>query len=175
MKKFKNLVIGGIETKIFNLILITVVLLAAAFFLVSTNRTVMLSRLTAETSARQQESISEITGAVMDQVVQDRKDQPISSIVRALHDEALEIRDEDVRVCRMIGKYGLTLVKPGDGLLTHCNAGKLAAIRYGTATAPMYLGHEQGYNFKIYCAGLNLIPALICARTSCDFICAPGY
>ena len=87
----------------------------------------------------------------MDQVVQDRKDQPISSIVRALHDEALEIRDEDVRVCRMIGKYGLTLVKPGDGLLTHCNAGKLAAIRYGTATAPMYLGHEQGYNFKIYC------------------------
>ena len=42
-------------------------------------------------------------------------------------------------------------MKPGDGLLTHCNAGQLATVRYGTATAPMYLGHEEGYGFRIYC------------------------
>ena len=54
-------------------------------------------------------------------------------------------------VCRSIGKYGLSLVKPGDGLLTHCNAGQLATVKYGTATAPMYLGQEKGYHFKIYC------------------------
>ena len=45
----------------------------------------------------------------------------------------------------------LSLLKPGYGLLTHCNAGQLATSRYGTATAAMYLGHERGYGFHIYC------------------------
>ena len=89
--------------------------------------------------------------ARMDRIVQAHKDQPLSDIVKALHDEAITIRDEDIQVCRSIGRYGLSLVKPGDGLLTHCNAGQLATVKYGTATAPMYLGHEQGYDFKIYC------------------------
>jgi methylthioribose-1-phosphate isomerase len=53
-------------------------------------------------------------------------------------------------VCKTIGEYGLSLLKPGDGLLTHCNAGQLATSKYGTATAPMYLGHERGYHFKIF-------------------------
>ena len=66
-------------------------------------------------------------------------------------DEAVAIREEDIRVCRSIGRYGLSLLKPGDGLLTHCNAGQLATVKYGTATAPMYLGHEENYHFKIYC------------------------
>lgn len=87
----------------------------------------------------------------MEQVVKDCKGIPLSDIVTALHDEAVAIRDEDISVCRSIGKYGLSLVEPGYGLLTHCNAGQLAAVKYGTATAPMYLGHEQGYDFKIYC------------------------
>ncbi|MBQ9156953.1 MAG: S-methyl-5-thioribose-1-phosphate isomerase [Eubacterium sp.] len=87
----------------------------------------------------------------MEQVVIANRDQPVKDIVAALHDEALAIREEDIKVCHAIGTYGLSLVNPGDGLLTHCNAGQLATIRYGTATAPMYLGHEQGYNFKIYC------------------------
>ena len=68
MRKFKNLVIGGIESKIFNLIVITVVLLATAFLLVSTNRTSMLSQLTTETSMRQQEATSEIISETMSQV-----------------------------------------------------------------------------------------------------------
>ena len=86
----------------------------------------------------------------MDKVCLENKEKPLDEIIKALHDEAVEIRDEDVWVCRSIGEYGLSLVKPGDGLLTHCNAGKLAAVKYGTATAPMYLGQERGYNFRIY-------------------------
>lgn len=87
----------------------------------------------------------------MDRLVQAKKEDSVAEIVRALHDEAIRIREEDITVCKAIGKYGLTLVKPGDGLLTHCNAGQLATVRYGTATAPMYLGHEKGYGFSIYC------------------------
>ena len=41
-------------------------------------------------------------------------------------------------------------MNPGDGLLTHCNAGQLATVKYGTATAPMYLGQERGYHFRIF-------------------------
>lgn len=87
----------------------------------------------------------------MENVILALKDQPIPAIKEALHKEAIAIRDEDIRVCKAIGINGLALVKPGDGLLTHCNAGQLATVRYGTATAPMYLGQEQNYNFKIYC------------------------
>ena len=74
----------------------------------------------------------------------------IPDILDALQKEALEIKAEDIRVCKAIGEYGLSLVKPGDGILTHCNAGQLATCKYGTATAPIYLGHERGYNFKVH-------------------------
>ena len=86
----------------------------------------------------------------MEGVVLANSDKSVAQIKELLHDEALKIRDEDIEVCRKIGEYGLELVKPGDGLLTHCNAGKLCAVRYGTATAPMYLGAQRGYNFRIY-------------------------
>lgn len=71
-------------------------------------------------------------------------------LLDTLKDEAVAIKDEDIWVCKTIGEYGLSLVKPGDGILTHCNAGQLATCKYGTATAPIYLGHEKGYNFKVY-------------------------
>ncbi len=64
--------------------------------------------------------------------------------------EAQNIWEEDIRVCRSIGEYGLGLVRPGAGILTHCNAGRLATVRYGTATAPIYLGQERGYGFHVY-------------------------
>ncbi|MBE7722199.1 S-methyl-5-thioribose-1-phosphate isomerase [Lacrimispora indolis] len=86
----------------------------------------------------------------MEQVVLKNKEKTIPEIVELLHKEAVEIREEDIWVCRMIGEYGLSLVKPGDGLLTHCNAGQLATVKYGTATAPMYLGQEKGYGFRIF-------------------------
>ena len=59
-------------------------------------------------------------------------------------------RQEDIRVCKTIGEFGLTLVKPGDGILTHCNAGQLATSKYGTATASIYLGEERGYHFHVF-------------------------
>lgn len=74
----------------------------------------------------------------------------ISYVVQKLHDEAVAIQEEDIWTCKMIGEYGLSLLKPGDGILTHCNAGQLATSKYGTATAPIYLGHEKGYNFKVF-------------------------
>ncbi len=74
----------------------------------------------------------------------------VEEVKEILHKEALAIRDEDIEVCRKIGENGLTLVKPGDGILTHCNAGQLATVKYGTATAPIYLGQERGYHFHVF-------------------------
>ncbi len=86
----------------------------------------------------------------MEDVVKNNMDKTPAEIKQLLHDESVAIHDEDIWVCKQIGEYGLSLVKPGDGLLTHCNAGQLACVKYGTATAPMYLGHERGYNFKVF-------------------------
>ncbi len=79
-----------------------------------------------------------------------REGKGLSEIIELLHREAVKIKEEDIQVCRSIGEYGLGLVKPGDGILTHCNAGRLAACRYGTATAPIYLGQERGYHFRVF-------------------------
>ena len=69
----------------------------------------------------------------------------------ALQKEAIAIRDEDIWVCKKIGEYGVELIKDGDGVLTHCNAGKLATVRYGTATSPIYVAKERGMNLRVYC------------------------
>ncbi|MCR4675375.1 MAG: S-methyl-5-thioribose-1-phosphate isomerase [Lachnospiraceae bacterium] len=71
--------------------------------------------------------------------------------VEALKDESIAIRDEDIFVCKRIGEYGVTLLKDGDGVLTHCNAGKLATVRYGTATSPIYVAKEKGLHIRVYC------------------------
>lgn len=86
----------------------------------------------------------------MEKVTLANEKEGIEVILRKLHQEATQIHDEDIEVCKKIGGYGLTLMKPNDGILTHCNAGKLATVQYGTATAPMYLAHEKGYNLKIF-------------------------
>jgi len=86
----------------------------------------------------------------MDRLCRSMNGSAIPQILDALRKEALEIKAEDIRVCKAIGGYGLSLVKPGDGILTHCNAGQLATCKYGTATAPIYLGHEKGYNFRVF-------------------------
>jgi methylthioribose-1-phosphate isomerase len=72
------------------------------------------------------------------------------NILAALRQEADAIRLEDERTCRAIGEHSLSLLEPGWGLLTHCNAGALATARYGTALAPVYLGSERGYDFKVF-------------------------
>ncbi len=73
-----------------------------------------------------------------------------AGIVSAMKEEAVRIREEDISVCRRIGEHGLKILKKGQGILTHCNAGRLAAVEYGTATAPIYVGHEQGYGFRVF-------------------------
>ena len=108
----------------------------------------------------------------MEKVVLDNTNKPISEITALLHDEAEIIREEDIQVCRKIGENGLTLVKDGDGILTHCNAGQLATVRYGTALAPIHLGHERGYRFKVYANETR--PLLQGARLTAYELCENG-
>ena len=71
MKKFKNLVIGGIQQKVFNLVLVTILLLIAAYTAVIVYQSSSLKKLTAETNLRQKEAIAEISETTMDAVVAD--------------------------------------------------------------------------------------------------------
>lgn len=74
----------------------------------------------------------------------------IDSCISCLREEAYLIQNEDIDICKKIGECGLQFIKPGYGILTHCNAGQLATSKYGTATAPIYLAHEKGYDIKAY-------------------------
>ncbi len=67
-----------------------------------------------------------------------------------LIEKAISIHKEDIEMCRKISEYGLSLLKDGDSLLTHCNAGALATSKYGTGLGPILLGKEKGYNFKVF-------------------------
>lgn len=64
--------------------------------------------------------------------------------------EAEAIRREDEAACYAMGEYGLSLLEPGMGILTHCNAGTIATAKYGTCLAPIYLGTERGYEFRVF-------------------------
>lgn len=86
----------------------------------------------------------------MESVVTAHRDNTVSAIVELLGAEAMAIQKEDIQMCRQISEYGLSLLKDGDGILTHCNAGPLATSRYGTAIGPMLLGNEQGMKFKVF-------------------------
>lgn len=78
------------------------------------------------------------------------ENKTLDEIKEALLDESEKILREDQAMCKAIGEYGLSLLEPKMGLLTHCNAGGLATSGYGTALAPMYLGHQKGYDFKVF-------------------------
>ena len=108
----------------------------------------------------------------MAKIVQNNRCQGVEAVKALLKDEAVKIRDEDVAACRKIGEFGLTLIKDGDGILTHCNAGQLATVKYGTALAPVHLGRERGFNFKVYTDETR--PLLQGARLSAFELCAAG-
>ena len=74
----------------------------------------------------------------------------IPTLKTELIQEAKRINQENIEMSQKIGEYGVTLLHEGDGILTHCNAGYLACLGYGTATAPMYLAHEQGMHIHVY-------------------------
>ncbi len=86
----------------------------------------------------------------MDECVKWNKEKAVEDIKLELLKESHKIKEEDTWVCRSIGEYGLTLLNPGMGILTHCNAGQLATSKYGTALAPIYVGQEKGYNLKVF-------------------------
>lgn len=83
-------------------------------------------------------------------VVSANADRSNAELVALLHDESIAIHNEDIEMCCRISEYGLSLVKPGDGILTHCNAGPLATSKYGTAIGPVLLGKERGIDFKVF-------------------------
>ncbi len=73
-----------------------------------------------------------------------------AAIKEGLLQEAIVIQSEDEATNRAIGEHALSLFEDGYGVLTHCNAGGLATARYGTATAPMYLAKEKGWNLRVF-------------------------
>ncbi len=103
----------------------------------------------------------------MEKVLTSSGEADVAKLKALLHDEALAIRDEDIAVCRAIGENGFALIKDAEGVLTHCNAGKLAAVRYGTALAPVYIAEEKGKKLKVFSDETR--PLLQGARlTSCE-------
>ena len=86
----------------------------------------------------------------MDGVVVKNAGRPIPEILDALKNEALAIHREDMEMCRAISEYGLELIKDGDGILTHCNAGPLATSRYGTGLGTLFLAKERGMTLRVY-------------------------
>lgn len=86
----------------------------------------------------------------MEQVVLANKTLPVENIISLLGEECEKIQYEDLEMCRAISEYGLSLLKEGDGILTHCNAGPLATSRYGTALGPLFLGKERGMEFHVF-------------------------
>jgi methylthioribose-1-phosphate isomerase len=82
------------------------------------------------------------------------EDEKIALALRA----ADSIADEDAEHCRMIGQHGLALIQQiaetkgnkAVNVLTHCNAGWLAFVDYGSATAPIYAGHERGLPLHVW-------------------------
>ncbi|MBM4371174.1 MAG: S-methyl-5-thioribose-1-phosphate isomerase [Deltaproteobacteria bacterium] len=69
---------------------------------------------------------------------------------RALDAEAEAIRDGDLESCRAIGRFGGPLVRDGEGILTHCNAGALATAGYGTALGVIRAAHEAGTRMRVF-------------------------
>ena len=80
-----------------------------------------------------------------------------ADVVSVLAREAQAICDEDVEISRGIGRHGLEIIRSvaaeKDGpvnVLTHCNAGSLATINWGTATAPVYFAHQEGIDVHVW-------------------------
>lgn len=82
----------------------------------------------------------------------------VDAKVQAARQTARDIADEDVEFCRRLGEHGVTIIeeisqrKNGDvvNILTHCNAGWLAFVDYGSATAPIYAAHDRGIKVHIW-------------------------
>ena len=94
----------------------------------------------------------------LDQMLAAVRNRPRGERLAAAFERAKQISDEDVAINQAIGRHGLKLIeeiatrKQGArvNVLTHCNAGFLAAVDLGTATAPIYLAHDKGVNVHVF-------------------------
>lgn len=75
---------------------------------------------------------------------------PYAEKLAALEAEAVAIHQEDAAANRRLGEHLLSLLKDGDGVLTHCNAGALATSAYGTALSVFYLAQERGVKLHVF-------------------------
>ena len=73
-----------------------------------------------------------------------------AAVLEALYERAVAIQEEDIAMCTAISRYGASLLKDGDGVLTHCNAGPLATSRYGTAQGALLMAAEEGKNIHVF-------------------------
>jgi S-methyl-5-thioribose-1-phosphate isomerase len=78
------------------------------------------------------------------------KEKSIQGKISLAKEEAEKIADEDVETCKKIGEYGNKLIKNGYKILTHCNAGALAAVDYGTALSPIRFAHNEGKKIFVF-------------------------
>ena len=86
----------------------------------------------------------------MEKVAEDNSKRPPDEIKKVLLKEALRIIDHDKKSCRTMARYGAGLIKSGDTILTHCNAGGLATADYGTALGVLFEAKKQGKKIKVY-------------------------
>ena len=94
-------------------------------------------------------NLSWAIGEMMD-VARARLQEPREALLDALYQKAVAIHEDDIAKCKAISEYGLSLLKEGDGVLTHCNAGPLATSRYGTAQGPFLLAAERGMHIRVF-------------------------
>lgn len=76
--------------------------------------------------------------------------QDVAQIQEALVAEAEAIALEDIEINKRMGEHGAELISDGDNILTHCNAGALATVDFGTALAPIRVAHAQGKRVHVY-------------------------
>jgi len=86
----------------------------------------------------------------MKRVASEHRDKGVPAIKQALLKEALLMIKEDDRVCRAIGKHGAALLRSGDRVITHCNAGGLATAMYGTALSVLFAAAAQGKKIAVF-------------------------
>ncbi len=86
----------------------------------------------------------------MKRVAEAHRGKELNAIREILKAEAIRIEEEDLAICRAIGKNGAALIKDNATILTHCNAGGLATAGYGTALGVIRAAHEAGKKIQVF-------------------------
>ncbi|RII31055.1 MAG: S-methyl-5-thioribose-1-phosphate isomerase [Geobacter sp.] len=105
-----------------------------------------------ETMARTRPTAVNLFWAIerMKRVADANRAKGLDRIRDILKKEAIRVEEEDLTICRNIGKWGATLIPEGAAILTHCNAGGLATAGYGTALGVIRAAHEMGKKIQVF-------------------------